>query len=116
MHPPTSYPHPRSRFHVDGPSYTTTQHFSGYFHLDARAHVPLTRAANCPSTRSTATNCSPTLQSIGSRHRVSFTRKLLDPEQRFEHFNEYERGGHFPAMEVPELLLQDLRSFYRRHR
>jgi epoxide hydrolase len=26
-------------------------------------------------------------------------------------WNEYDRGGHFPAMEVPELLISDLRSF-----
>lgn len=43
----------------------------------------------------------------------SFTRKLLDPERRLEHYSEFERGGHFPAMEVPELLTQDLRNFYR---
>lgn len=43
----------------------------------------------------------------------SFTRKLLDPQQRCAHYREYERGGHFPAMEVPELLTQDLRSFFR---
>lgn len=43
----------------------------------------------------------------------SFTRKLVDPEQRARHYREYERGGHFPAMEVPELLTCDLRSFFR---
>jgi pimeloyl-ACP methyl ester carboxylesterase len=43
----------------------------------------------------------------------SFSRKLIDPEHRCEHYSEFERGGHFPAMEVPELLTQDLRHFYR---
>ena len=43
----------------------------------------------------------------------SFTRKLLDPELSCQHYREYERGGHFPAMEVPELLTKDLRAFFR---
>src|SRR5439155_25771085 len=28
-------------------------------------------------------------------------------------WNEYDRGGHFPAMEEPDLFVQDLRSFVR---
>lgn len=42
----------------------------------------------------------------------SFARKLIDPEGRAVHYREYERGGHFPAMEVPELLTEDLRAFF----
>ena len=26
---------------------------------------------------------------------------------------EHERGGHFPALEVPQLLVDDLRNFFR---
>ncbi|WP_037312862.1 epoxide hydrolase family protein [Amycolatopsis orientalis] len=33
-----------------------------------------------------------------------------------EHWSEYDTGGHFPAMEVPELLAEDLRTFLRGHR
>jgi pimeloyl-ACP methyl ester carboxylesterase len=40
-------------------------------------------------------------------------RSVMDPEGAFEHWAEYDRGGHFPAMEVPELLTEDLRTFYR---
>lgn len=46
----------------------------------------------------------------------SFTRKLVDPEHSAAHYREYDRGGHFPAMEVPELLTDDLRTFFRDHR
>ncbi|MGH9152343.1 MAG: epoxide hydrolase family protein [Acidimicrobiales bacterium] len=46
----------------------------------------------------------------------SFVRTLLDPERKIEHWSEFERGGHFPAMEQPELLTDDLRTFFRRHR
>jgi pimeloyl-ACP methyl ester carboxylesterase len=31
-------------------------------------------------------------------------------------FVEFERGGHFPTMEHPELLVEDLRRFFRRLR
>ena len=40
-------------------------------------------------------------------------RRLMDPEHKIAHWSEFERGGHFPAMEVPDLLVEDLRAFYR---
>jgi hypothetical protein len=40
-------------------------------------------------------------------------RSVLDPDRRMQHWAEYDRGGHFPAMETPELLVGDLRSFFR---
>jgi epoxide hydrolase len=40
-------------------------------------------------------------------------RKLMDPEHNIAHWSEYERGGHFPAMEVPALLTHDIRTFFR---
>lgn len=40
-------------------------------------------------------------------------KSLTDPEGKIEHWKEYERGGHFAAMEVPELLTGDLRTFFR---
>jgi epoxide hydrolase len=43
-------------------------------------------------------------------------RRVMDPEHRIEHWTEYDRGGHFPAMEVPDLLVNDVRAFYRRVR
>jgi epoxide hydrolase len=44
--------------------------------------------------------------------RDSITRKLLDPDHRVEHWTEFDRGGHFPAMEAPELLVSDIRRFF----
>ena len=43
-------------------------------------------------------------------------RHLLDPAGAIEHWSEYDRGGHVPAMEVPDLLTADLRAFFRRQR
>jgi pimeloyl-ACP methyl ester carboxylesterase len=43
-------------------------------------------------------------------------RRVLDPEHKIEHWSEFDRGGHFPAMEVPDLLVGDVRAFFRRLR
>jgi epoxide hydrolase len=43
----------------------------------------------------------------------SLMRRVLDPEQKVEHWSEFDRGGHFPAMEVPDLLVGDVRAFFR---
>jgi hypothetical protein len=40
----------------------------------------------------------------------------MDPAGKFEHRSEFDRGGHFPAMETPDLLITDLRDFFRRLR
>jgi pimeloyl-ACP methyl ester carboxylesterase len=39
-------------------------------------------------------------------------RALQDPKQQIPHWSEFKEGGHFPAMEVPELLVGDLRKFF----
>jgi len=39
-------------------------------------------------------------------------RRILDPEQRRAFWNEHREGGHFPAMEVPGLYVDDLRTFF----
>ncbi len=39
-------------------------------------------------------------------------RALLDPANTM-HWSEFDRGGHFPAMEAPDLLVEDLRAFFR---
>jgi pimeloyl-ACP methyl ester carboxylesterase len=43
----------------------------------------------------------------------TITRRLMDPENKIEHWSEFDRGGHFPAMEVPDLLVGDIRKFFR---
>ena len=40
------------------------------------------------------------------------TRRLIDPGHSVKHWSEYERGGHFPAMEVPDLLIGGIRQFF----
>ncbi|MEV4109769.1 epoxide hydrolase [Nonomuraea sp. NPDC049695] len=43
----------------------------------------------------------------------STIRALMDPKGEIGHWSEYDRGGHFAAMEVPDLLVDDIRTFYR---
>jgi hypothetical protein len=40
-------------------------------------------------------------------------RDFVDPERAIAHWSDFERGGHFPAMEEPELLTGDIRAFFR---
>jgi epoxide hydrolase len=43
-------------------------------------------------------------------------RRVLDPGHRNEHWSEFEQGGHFPMYEVPDLLVDDLRTYLRTYR
>ncbi|KQM82062.1 epoxide hydrolase family protein [Agromyces sp. Leaf222] len=40
-------------------------------------------------------------------------RRTMDPWRAIGHWSEFAEGGHFPAMEEPELLAGDLRAFFR---
>ena len=52
---------------------------------------------------------------------ASFPKDAVRPVRRFAeqiiptltHWSEFDRGGHFPALEQPELLVQDIRTFAR---
>lgn len=39
-------------------------------------------------------------------------RQLFDPQHQVPHWTEYTEGGHFPAMEEPAILANDLRQFF----
>jgi pimeloyl-ACP methyl ester carboxylesterase len=43
-------------------------------------------------------------------------RRLIDPEEKLAHWSEFDRGGHFAAMEAPDLLVDDVRAFFRARR
>jgi pimeloyl-ACP methyl ester carboxylesterase len=43
-------------------------------------------------------------------------RRLVERSHDIVHWSEFDRGGHFPAMEVPDLLVGDVREFFRRFR
>ncbi|WP_251050576.1 MULTISPECIES: epoxide hydrolase family protein [unclassified Microbacterium] len=40
-------------------------------------------------------------------------RTIAERDDNVVHWSEFDRGGHFPAMEVPDLLVGDIRTFFR---
>ncbi|MGY4770862.1 epoxide hydrolase family protein [Kribbella sp. CWNU-51] len=40
-------------------------------------------------------------------------RRVLDRRHRIVHWSEFARGGHFAALEAPDLLVDDIRAFFR---
>ncbi|HEY3558284.1 MAG TPA: epoxide hydrolase [Kribbella sp.] len=42
----------------------------------------------------------------------STVRRLVEREFDVVHYTEFDRGGHFAALEVPELIVEDLRAFF----
>jgi pimeloyl-ACP methyl ester carboxylesterase len=43
-------------------------------------------------------------------------RRVSEREHRIVHWSEFSRGGHFAALEAPDLLVDDIRAFFRRAR
>jgi pimeloyl-ACP methyl ester carboxylesterase len=40
-------------------------------------------------------------------------RRVLDRRHHIVHWSEFTRGGHFAALEAPDLLVDDIRTFFR---
>jgi epoxide hydrolase len=40
-------------------------------------------------------------------------RSIAEAEHNIEHWSEFDRGGHFAALEAPDLLVGDIREFFR---
>jgi len=40
-------------------------------------------------------------------------RRIAEREHNVVHWSEFDRGGHFAAMEAPDLLVDDIRAFFR---
>ncbi|GAA0852907.1 hypothetical protein ACFQVD_09855 [Streptosporangium amethystogenes subsp. fukuiense] len=40
-------------------------------------------------------------------------RRIAEREHDIVHWSEFDRGGHFAAMEAPDLLVTDVRAFFR---
>jgi hypothetical protein len=43
-------------------------------------------------------------------------RRVIDGNHQIQHWTEYSEGGHFAAMEVPDLVVEDPCHFVRRLR
>ncbi|MPZ20839.1 MAG: hypothetical protein GEV06_23465 [Luteitalea sp.] len=55
----------------------------------------------------------PTGMAVFPREPLVPIRALAERSHTIVHWSEFDRGGHFPAMEVPDLLIGDLRQFFR---
>jgi pimeloyl-ACP methyl ester carboxylesterase len=76
------------------------------YYETAHADAGWAAAARQPSTTPTGVAVFPRDTSLPLRH-------LAERNDRIVHWSELERGGHFPAMEVPDLLVADIRAFFR---
>ena len=43
-------------------------------------------------------------------------RRYAEQNNHIVHWSEFDRGGHFAALEAPDLLIADVREFFRRFR
>lgn len=43
-------------------------------------------------------------------------RRYAEQSNNIAHWSEFERGGHFAALEAPDLLISDVRQFFRGYR
>jgi pimeloyl-ACP methyl ester carboxylesterase len=74
-----------------------------------RAHADYWGMPPEPSTAPTALAVFPQDNFIPLRH-------IADRTNHIVQWTEYDRGGHFAAMEQPELLVEDIRAFFRKLR
>ena len=84
---------------------TGTAGSSGRIYYE-RAHADYTGKPPLPSTTPTALADFPHDNFIPLRHIAERTNTIV-------RWTSYDRGGHFPAMEQPELLTADIRAFFR---
>lgn len=85
---------------------TGTAGSSGRIYYE-RSHAPYWGAPPEPSATPTAVAVFPADNFIPLRHIVERTNNVVQ-------WTEYDRGGHFAAMEQPGLLVADIRAFFRR--
>jgi pimeloyl-ACP methyl ester carboxylesterase len=71
-----------------------------------RAHADYWGSPPDPSTTPTALAVFPRDNFIPLRHIADRTNTIVQ-------WTEYDRGGHFAAMEQPDLLVADIRTFFR---
>ena len=47
--------------------------------------------------------------------RECILRRIAEKQNNVVRWTEFDRGGHFAAMEAPDLLVDDLREFFAAH-
>ena len=97
-----------ARFYKEDP---TLSRMAGSAASPARTNEGLTDVVrpDQPSTVPTGVAVFPHEVALSIRHLAAQTHSIV-------HWTEFDRGGHFPAMEVPDLFVEDLRRFFRHFR
>ena len=100
-----------------GPFFARTQANRVWLHLLGRGLVDPNddfRATNPPSNPDLLDHLTAEFKANGFRLKP-LVRRVLDPDGKVPYWNEHADGAHFPAMEVPDLLVDDIRGFFRAH-
>jgi microsomal epoxide hydrolase len=58
-------------------------------------------------------SATPTGVAIFPHDQSKTVRRFAETTNNITHWSEFDRGGHFPAMEEPDLLVDDIRKFFR---
>jgi microsomal epoxide hydrolase len=58
----------------------------------------------------------PTGVAVFPREVAPPVRRLAEDSNNIVHWSDFDRGGHFAALEEPDLLIEDMRTFFRRFR
>jgi pimeloyl-ACP methyl ester carboxylesterase len=58
----------------------------------------------------------PTAMAVFPHENFIPLRHLAEQTNNIVQWTEFDRGGHFPAMEEPDLLIADMRAFFRKIR
>lgn len=78
----------------------------------ARIYYERAHAAEAPATPSTA----PTALAVFPYDNYIPLRHVAERTNRIVRWTEFDHGGHFAALEQPELLVADIRAFFRQLR
>ena len=70
-------------------------------------------AARAGDWRQPATSSVPTGIAVFPREIAPPIRRFAEQSNNIVHWTEFDRGGHFAAMEQPSLLIGDIREFFR---
>jgi epoxide hydrolase len=91
----------------------TVYWLTGTANSSARLYYETTHAGAGWAALATQPSATPTGVATFPRDTSLPVRHLAEHGNNIVHWSELDRGGHFPAMEVPDLLVDDVRAFFR---
>ncbi len=92
---------------------TRTAGSSARLYYEAVAAARTARAAGAAAGPGPAISTVPTGVAVFPEEIAAPVRRLAERSNHIVHWSEFDRGGHFAAMEEPDLLVGDVRAFFR---